>query len=127
MNAKQAVIDVKYTGTRSVRADRAFAKSRHDKLSTQVKHLKITNNVEKMQLASSLTSANLGVLKTWSEDQAKHNPNRRSWLLVGLLQIQRKKMETSKEEYIVAMYFLSNITQSDAGILWPKQETDTKL
>ena len=73
MNAKQAVIDVKYTATRSVRADHAFAKSRRDKLSAQVKHLKTTNNVEKMQVASSLTSTNLGVLKTWSKDQAKHN------------------------------------------------------
>ena len=73
MKAKQAVIDVKSTATRSVRADRVFAKSRRDKLSAQVKHLKTTNNVEKMQVASSLTSTNLGVLKTWSKDQAKHN------------------------------------------------------
>ena len=41
--------------------------------------------------------------------------------------VLRKKMETSKEEYIVAMYFLGNITQSDAGILWPEQEINTKL
>ena len=43
------------------------------------------------------------------------------------IMVFRKKIENSKEEYIVAMYFLSNITQSDAGILWQKQETDTKL
>ena len=41
--------------------------------------------------------------------------------------VLRKKMETSKEEYIVAMYFLGNITQRDAGILWPEQEINTKL
>ena len=47
------------------------------------------------------------------------------------VKIQRRgmvlRMNTSNEEYTVTMYFLSNITQSDAGILWPKQETDTKL
>ena len=71
MKAKQTVIDVKSTATRSVRADRVFAKSRsrRDKLSAQLKHEKTKNYVEKMQLAS----ANLAAWKYWSEDQTKHN------------------------------------------------------
>ena len=69
MKAKQAVIDVKSTATRSVRADRVFAKLRRDKLSAQVKHEKTKNYVEKIQLAS----ANLAAWKSWSEDQTKHN------------------------------------------------------
>ena len=69
MKAKQAVIDVKSTATRSVRADRVFAKLRRDKLSAQVKHEKTKNYVEKMQLASE----NLAAWMSWSEDQTEHN------------------------------------------------------
>ena len=69
--AQQTRVDIKSAAATSVRADRAFDKSRREQLSSQLKSQKANNNAEKMELALSLTSTHLATWKSLDMDQTQ--------------------------------------------------------
>ena len=68
---KQPSINIKSAAATSVRADRAFAKSRREKLSSQLKSQNSKNNAKKMEVALTLISAHLAMWQPLDEDQTQ--------------------------------------------------------
>ena len=90
--AQQTRVDIKSAAATLIHAERAFAKSRRQKLSSQLKSQKAKYNAEKMELALSLSSTHLATWKSLDEDQTQ--------LLQQELAMNRKTIVKQSQELV---------------------------